>query len=756
MLSTIAISTCLFINLKFEGISCINGVWVDGIFSNDFVNKLSFVTESTTNILIEYEGVGLKASRTSILPVVFHSNTIIINAKYLKLFSNCKLKESPFNMVPSHEQQAVVDAAMAGYNIVVDAVAGSGKTTTVLSVAKALPNKSILQITFNSQLKLEVREKVNNLNLQNIQVHTYHSIATTFYNPTFWNDGKLNQMLDQNHPPNKKKTYVPNIIIIDEAQDMTLLYFRVVQKFINDFCEEKVPQLIIMGDRYQSVYTFMQADVRFLTHAVEVWQRDFKYMTLCESYRVTKPIAHFINNCMVKQKRIISKKPGIKVDYYITNPFCHPFMNEIIVRIKNGSLIPEDIFILSASLKSANSPARVIENKLVEAGISVYVPIGDESRLDDDITRGKVVFATFPSSKGRERKIVIVLGFDNSYFNYYAKNDDPTMCPSALYVAVTRAKERLIVVGNSYMDYLPFLNMSCGLETFVTIYGKRKFEKPGKGFSQNKEKTTTPTEIIKFLKQDTIRALTPLIEKLFEIPQTETLAIQIQSKIKTHKNQYEDVSDINGIVIPIMWEQTGGATLYNNLLKYIESDKPKNVIKKAFEKIKYPCTTIADFLMLCNVYQSMSDGYIGRLAQIKKFDWITINDIEFCHKLLDDHVYKQDIIFEVPCEQSNGSVLINGRVDALTKDTLWEFKCVDVLTLEHLLQLVVYAWMFQSSTTKRKYKILNLKSGEIREMKQDFDIVNQIIDIIVEHKWAIPKTIDDKTFIDNLHSSSNL
>ena len=657
-------------------------------------------------------------------------------------------------MVPSHEQQAVVNAAVAGFNIVVDAVAGSGKTTTVLSIAKALPDKNILQITFNSQLKLEVREKVNNMSLQNIQVHTYHSIATTFYNPTFWNDGKLNQMLDHNHLPNKK-TYVPNIIIIDEAQDMTLLYFRVIQKFIKDFCKESIPQLIIMGDRYQSVYTFMQADVRFLTHASEVWKKDFKYMTLCESYRVTKPIANFINQCMVKQKRIISKKPGIKVDYYITNPFCHPFINEIIVRIKNGSLNPEDVFILSASLKSANSPARIIENKLVEAGISVYVPIGDESKLDDDITRGKVVFATFPSSKGRERKIVIVLGFDNSYFNYYAKNDDPTICPSALYVAVTRAKERLIVVGNSYMDYLPFLNMSCtGLESFVTIYGKRKFEKPTKSLFQNKEKTTTPTEIIKFLKQDTIRVLTPLVEYLFDSQNTYTdsNAIQIQSKIKTQKNQYEDVSDINGIVIPIMWEKTGGATLYNNLLKYIECDKPKNVIKKHFDKIKFPCTTVADFLQLCNVYQSMSDGYIGRLAQIKKFDWITINDIEFCHKLLDLNVSKQDIIFEVPCEQLNGNVLISGRVDALTKDTLWEFKCVEALTLEHLLQLIVYAWMFQSSPT-RKYKILNLKSGEVKEMKQDFDIVNQIIDIVIEHKWAIPKTVDDMTFIEQVHNS---
>ena len=409
-------------------------------------------------------------------------------------------------IVPSKEQQEIIDCAIAGNDIVVDAVAGSGKTTTILSIARAY-KKQILQVTFNSQLKIEVREKIKADDMKNITVHTYHSLATNFYDSTCWNDGKMLRLIESDKSPkNFKSQCVPDVIIIDEAQDMTLLYFKMITKFIKDFCISK-PQLIVMGDRYQSVYTFMQADSRFLTLANDVWKRQFTYKTLCESYRLTKSMSWFINNIMVKQQRIVSNKNGGKVDFYISDPYQHRYLHELIVRIKTGSLNPDDIFILCASLKSASSPARHIENKLVEAGIKVYVPISDEGKIDDDVTHGKVVFATFPSSKGRERKIVIVLGFDNSYFQYFAKNDNPMMCPSTLYVAATRAKERLILVGSSSADFLPFLNMHHDkkfMSEHVNVFEtKNLFNKnPYPFFKDGIVKKTSPTELVKFLQQD--------------------------------------------------------------------------------------------------------------------------------------------------------------------------------------------------------------------------------------------------------------
>src|SRR5579859_159442 len=45
---------------------------------------------------------------------------------------------------PSAEQELVIKALRQGRNARVNAVAGSGKTTTILQVAKAFPNRKIL------------------------------------------------------------------------------------------------------------------------------------------------------------------------------------------------------------------------------------------------------------------------------------------------------------------------------------------------------------------------------------------------------------------------------------------------------------------------------------------------------------------------------------------------------------------------------------------------------------------------------------
>jgi superfamily II DNA or RNA helicase len=68
--------------------------------------------------------------------------------------SKAKLKviEEPILFTPSSEQQLIIDAIKRGENVSVNAVAGSGKTTTILGIAKQIPEKKILQITYNLSL----------------------------------------------------------------------------------------------------------------------------------------------------------------------------------------------------------------------------------------------------------------------------------------------------------------------------------------------------------------------------------------------------------------------------------------------------------------------------------------------------------------------------------------------------------------------------------------------------------------------------
>lgn len=63
-------------------------------------------------------------------------------------------------------------------NIKINAVAGSGKTTTIIEYAKARPqNSRILYLAFNKSVKLEATKKFSDKGLMNVKVETAHSLA---------------------------------------------------------------------------------------------------------------------------------------------------------------------------------------------------------------------------------------------------------------------------------------------------------------------------------------------------------------------------------------------------------------------------------------------------------------------------------------------------------------------------------------------------------------------------------------------------
>ena len=58
----------------------------------------------------------------------------------------------------SQEQRTVLDYIRGDLNVIVDACAGSGKSTTILSIAKELTGKKIRQFTYNSMLRHEIND----------------------------------------------------------------------------------------------------------------------------------------------------------------------------------------------------------------------------------------------------------------------------------------------------------------------------------------------------------------------------------------------------------------------------------------------------------------------------------------------------------------------------------------------------------------------------------------------------------------------
>lgn len=683
-------------------------------------------------------------------------------------------------LVPSAEQQQIVDAIASGANVAVDAVAGSGKTTTVLAIAASCESKVVFQITFNSQLKSEVRSKVVIEGLGNLHVHTYHSLATTFYDRSAYTDAKIICLLNEDKPLVKDSKV--DILIIDEAQDMTMLYFKLVNKFVKDV--GGVGQIVVLGDRYQGVYEFMKADTRFLTLANEIWAgRDFVHLSLQESYRVTRQIAWFINNVMLNEERIISKKDSKNlVEWYVCSNFSDMedmFLKSLSLQIKMGKTRPDEIFVLAASLKSGMTSTRHIENFLVRNKIPVYVPISDDGKMEEDVVRGKVVFSSLPSSKGRERNIVILTGFDQSYFDCYAKTATQDVCPSTLYVATTRAKKRLILVSNQRTKELSFLNSNKSKEFHDnTLYMNDMLDIAIRAKKTNKvQKKTSVTNLVKFLTQDAIEYLTPLVASLVRVvvePRQKPIAIPC--KLHTDNGMCEDVSHLNGLAIPTIWETrlneaetdaTSTSTMFKLCIDHIDNNnksRDKNIIAKAVRKIAQPCKTNADFLYLANVYWAINEGYHGQLAQIKKYTWLEDEIAQQCINLLEEHVglsgTKQ---FEVDVGTTTqtmfGCIEIGGAIDIMSDDAIWEVKCTDTLQLEHMLQLIVYAWLYQKhgggTETERLFKIINIRTGEVRQLVDDaqFQIQN-IVDALFNYKYKEIERSTDEEFIERCRSEA--
>ena len=144
--------------------------------------------------------------------------------------------------------------------------------------------------------------------------------------------------------------------------------------------------------------------------------------------------------------------------------------------------------------------------------------------------------------------------------------------------------------------------------------------------------------------------------------------------------------------------------------------------------------------------------------------------ISECHKRM--NMIGSDTIFEIPItfnqlendyveyiHDEYGKMHIKGRLDAIGKDSVWEFKCVDYLTLEHKLQLIVYYWLWNKAELTSKYGdknfcLINIKSGQALKLlnvnKNNYNynyIIEQIIQLLFDEKYSKKKNIDDDEFI---------
>ena len=624
----------------------------------------------------------------------------------MNIMNNYKL--APMSL----EQQLVVNSIINNNNVIINCCAGAGKTTTGMHICTIMKHCNVLMLTYNSRLKIESREKVKLLNLQNVEVHSYHAFCVKYYNEKGYRDNGLQDTINLNIP--SKKPFAFDIIILDEQQDMTKLFYSFVKKIIKDNIIKDI-QLCLFGDVYQNIYSYSGSDERYLLYANKIFDGDtnkkWEMLSMSVSFRITKQIANFINTQMLKTDRLKAIKNGPNVKYIITDTFKTEYVYNEILKYLSIGYTPEDIFILGASLKKGKkmSPICRLENKLVINGIPCHASLSDDQKVDDDIIKGKIAFASFHQVKGMERKICIIYGFDESYFNFYAKNLDRNVCPNVLYVALTRASDRLLLVHDSHSNHLPFLDKHT-LNTVCDIIYVNKLT--GSTNSQRKPQlTVTVRDLIKSISNDSMNYIFNYIKYSVINPPNKN-HIRLQSKIKTKNDLYEDVSDINGLTIPAIYEYSGTyeISMLEQILGHISNkkaigiscaslpDSHKTKIYNTYKKYLDRQLTTEDILYISTVYNSLLTGFIGKREQIVNYTWFEQEQVDNALAVMKKYVsdkaqYEQQITYPI-----NNKILV-GIVDTIDcgNNTLFEYKCTSELSKESILQLVIYAYMYEKT-----------------------------------------------------------
>ena len=608
---------------------------------------------------------------------------------------------------PSSEQTLILERLARGHNVFVNAVAGSGKTTSNLHVAKRFPDLRILLLTYNARLKKETRERVVSEGITNMEVHTFHSFCYKRYSPLAFDDKEIERIV--NEDMKCKSNFSFNIVIIDEAQDCTHIYFRMVCKMLRDNIALKPTskvQMIVMGDKRQSIYGFKGADHRYLTHINSITEPlihnriisdEWSKLELSETYRVPSCIARFVNKGCLKENVLRSmRKTGtrpvlIECDMYKEAPSI--ILDTIADLLLNKNYKPSDIFILAPSVKSGRgsnkSPLAVLENRLKTRlkWVPVHVPSSDEEVTDEKVLEGKLSITTFHQSKGLERKVVFVWNFDSVHDKYFRKNEEIANFSNAMYVALTRTKDLLYVLKSvkendmaslvpDYRNYMTVINSSSNTTMKPKTSSSSSFSiLKSDDDNDSKSLQRYVTRLCSRLTHNDEKYIMTLLKTEEVSPPSGTLRDSIKIENRTSKAAHgsvESVATVNGIAVTLgamnmlMGDTTSTTSMYTQII--LANDKksknnsskhelfkvlPTSRLKKVFCSGETDCASrYLEMAVLWDVYENQ---YISKACQLNRFNWINNNTFNILRKRIVNRISKgilekdkDCIMFEYP------------------------------------------------------------------------------------------------------------
>jgi DNA polymerase III epsilon subunit-like protein len=666
---------------------------------------------------------------------------------------------------PSPEQQAIV-SSIKDHNVIVNAVAGSGKTTTALHIASSYPSDSILLLTYNKRLKEETRQRISALSLTNIEAHSYHAMCFKYFGGNTGTDKDILSTLKRSAPPRSSLSY--SIIIIDEAQDITKLFCKFIHYILSHNSHSRC-RLCMLGDRYQSIFTFNGADPRYLTLANKIFgsanSLPWVSLKLSVTFRVPSGVVAFINKFAMKRNymKAASESRDSKPAYVVDNTFnidAKFLINEFISGRSYG-----DIFVLAPSIKSDKTPVRRFANKLSSLGFPVFIPVSDDEKIDDSLISGKIVISTFHQVKGLERPLVIVFNFDNSYFEFFKKDENPTQCTNDLYVAMTRASESLVLIHHFSNKFLKFLEPTADIEKSVSMMFRKKFSIKDQNASSS-PKSTTIADLTKYTPYDIIHDCSARISSTTLKPRCSP-ADEISMRSKSEQpTGSENVREINDIAV-LLWHElsaTGDIAVISQLssiptdaevLKTLRFRSSEIKEKLARAKQQSP-PDASDILYLANVVNMTFRGYVFKVNQISEYSWISSSSLSDSAARIESLSLASDATFNKNVGITFDDLYqISGVIDCESGSRIVKFISSKQTKPEILIQALIQKYCnFGFENSGNDCVIYNIATDELTKIEATMEDTVYILQTLLQHKFKQHASVSDDEFTASQRSSS--
>lgn len=661
----------------------------------------------------------------------------------------------------------ILQDAHDGYNISIRARAGAGKTTTILSIAKALSGKKIEILTYNRALANECAAKIA-LEQIDATCSTIHAKFSRCCGVICNDDFSLIEQTEVSR-------FEADIIMIDEVQDMRPLLFDALMKMI-----PLQKQIIIVGDELQILYNYCVGDEAtdyiLMNPAIafaNVTENEWKMHKLEGSFRLTKSCCAFVNCIWDSNIQSLSKEPDSPVDFMITGPWQLGITKLIQQTIdKYGS---SNTMILAHTL-SGNTPLRTHVNKLLRLGYLFHIKEFARGFDNSEEFKNKTRVWSFCSSKGCEADAVIVFGMD--------------MSPNAndLGVACSRAKKKLIVIHN---EKSPVNKAFQGIPYHVRFVQVNSF---GEVIHHNTEVTfgdIEKREIKKdrFTVSDRVAISTQILYSLFRNFVFETNTVHEGRDLNTlveFSHGSEDVSALYGkqmeyliqvhsghvcsdaqiVKIPSLpmtsikqvkdfFEKNGITCLNIDALNDIQfpisgalmksdCNKRKFIIEKNGHSILLVSDTCDDVYEIHKQLQSSKseidamklanfilalDSYEDRKTVIKNYNWISPSISAILQNAMATIPNLKDGSFEhymqymqYKHENQDSKTAITGKVDWMLNDTVIDFKMTSEITPDNKQQIITYTALHAFNTKNDAIGILYyLRLGIMLKLKMSYE-----------------------------------